>query len=286
MCRDLSVRDLRMFSLFQDPGQEILAIDLALDSPIISINTENLTMRRPIQASPLHKLPRVRFMFPRILQHLLDVRGEYCLQDGRKPCESLKSVRERSLAQTADHDGNPRVFFAWQATTSHQHNSIPQSTNQSDQSVKGKKNSLPTRLDPAKTLPKCQTANDIKRCQIEHIHQLHLPFPIPFPSSNLLNKLIHNLRNQILLLPQTPLGKRAREILAHLAVFLRVPLADNGERLGGEVAAVVEVGFDEDVVVGAEAVDVVPGAGGVEGEFVGGDADDGACLGVWCQFLW
>lgn len=59
-------------------------------------------------------------------------------------------------------------------------------------------------------------------------------------------------------------------------MFLRVPLADDGEGLGGEVAAVVEVGFDKDVVVGTEAVDVVPGAGGVERELVGGDADDGA----------
>lgn len=69
-------------------------------------------------------------------------------------------------------------------------------------------------------------------------------------------------------------------------MFLRVPLADDGERLGGEVAAVIEIGFDKDVVVGAEAVDVMPGAGGVEGEFVGGDADDGAwVLRVGCQFV-
>ncbi len=61
-------------------------------------------------------------------------------------------------------------------------------------------------------------------------------------------------------------------------MLLRVPLTDNGERLGGEVAAVVEVGFDEDVVACAEAVDVVPRPGGIEGEFVGGDADDGACV--------
>lgn len=66
-------------------------------------------------------------------------------------------------------------------------------------------------------------------------------------------------------------------------MFLRVPLADDGEGLGGEVATVVEVGFDKDVMVGAQAVDVVPGAGGVEGEFVRGDADDGAwVLGLGC----
>lgn len=58
-------------------------------------------------------------------------------------------------------------------------------------------------------------------------------------------------------------------------MLLRVPLAHDGQRLGGEVAAIVKVRFDKDVVVGPEAVDVVPGAGGVEGEFVGGDADDG-----------
>ena len=59
-------------------------------------------------------------------------------------------------------------------------------------------------------------------------------------------------------------------------MFLRVSLADDGEGLSGEVAAVVEVRFNEDVVVSAEAVDIVPRAGGVEGEFVRGDADDGA----------
>lgn len=59
-------------------------------------------------------------------------------------------------------------------------------------------------------------------------------------------------------------------------MFLRVPLADDGEGLGGEFVAAVEVRFDKDVVVGAEAVYIVPGAGGVEGDLVRGDADDGA----------
>ena len=53
----------------------------------------------------------------------------------------------------------------------------------------------------------------------------------------------------------------------------RVALADDGEGLGGEIAAVVEVAFDEGVVASAGAVDVAPGGGCVEGDFVGGYAD-------------
>ena len=59
-------------------------------------------------------------------------------------------------------------------------------------------------------------------------------------------------------------------------MFSRVPLADDGERFGGEVAAVVEFAFDEGFVAFADAVDVAPGLGGVEGEFIGGGADDWA----------
>ncbi len=65
-------------------------------------------------------------------------------------------------------------------------------------------------------------------------------------------------------------------------MFSRVPLADDGERFGGEVAAVVEFAFDEGFVAFADAVDVAPGLGGVEGEFVGGGADDWACGGREC----
>ena len=61
-------------------------------------------------------------------------------------------------------------------------------------------------------------------------------------------------------------------------MFSRVPLADDRERFRGEVAAVVEFAFDEGFVAFSDAVDVAPGLGGVEGEFIGGGADDWACV--------
>lgn len=47
-------------------------------------------------------------------------------------------------------------------------------------------------------------------------------------------------------------------------MFLRVPFADDGERLGGEIAPVVEFGFDENTMIFSYAVDVLPGSGRVE----------------------
>ena len=61
-------------------------------------------------------------------------------------------------------------------------------------------------------------------------------------------------------------------------MFSRVSLTDDRKCFRSEIAAVVELAFDEGLMAFADAVDVAPGLRGVEGEFVGGGADDWACV--------
>ena len=54
-------------------------------------------------------------------------------------------------------------------------------------------------------------------------------------------------------------------------------------RLVGERTPVIKGALDERLVALSEAVNVFPGAGGVEGEFIGGCSYDGAVLFVQAE---
>ena len=67
-----------------------------------------------------------------------------------------------------------------------------------------------------------------------------------------------------------------REILAHSPMRDGIPFADNRMRLVGESAAVIKGTLDKRPMSLSEAINVFPGACGVEGEFIGGRPHDGA----------
>ena len=85
----------------------------------------------------------------------------------------------------------------------------------------------------------------------------------------LLDEQIHHLGHQSLLLLQRAVRKRMRQTFPHLPVNHGIPLADNGVRLIGKAATVVEAALDKRPVPGPEAIDILPRAGGAEGQLVG-----------------
>lgn len=139
-----------------------------------------------------------------------------------------------------------------------------------------------TQLESPERLPKSKAANDVESRQIKPQHHIGTLLPRRVHAQSR-NQIIHDLAQQSLLILQRPIGERVREILAHFPMRNRIPLANDRMRLVGERAAIIKGALDKGPMALPEPVNVFPGTGGAEGDFVGGRPHHWAVLFVQAE---
>lgn len=160
-----------------------------------------------------------------LLEQLVNHAREDFLKNGCQRGETAKAIRERSKPQTFGDDGDPKVLLA--------------------------------SLDAPKILAKRQTTNNVKSGQVEP--HGHVRAAVGLASfAEFLDKGVGAVRDQGLLGFECAIGKGTGQVFSHFGVVLGITLADYGQRLGGEIAAVVELALDERADALSRAVNVTP----------------------------